>query len=198
VRGLEINPTLMPNNARSMKTYIVRKDILIYLVDETYAKGGYKFSENLIRNNIDRMRIMAFEHKGYVGTLRSVASYFRVNMDLLNEEVRRELFLSKNRIYTKVKDSVPAKYIGDSVVKNSLIANGCIIEGRVENSVLSREVHIGKGAVVKNSIILSNTVVSEEADLEYTVLDKNVGVRPKSRLVGNAEFPMVIRKGGQV
>jgi len=198
VSSVQINPMLTGQGVLSMKTYILRKDMLIYLVEETFAKGGYKFSENLIRDNTDRLKIMAFEHKGYVGTLKSVASYFRLNMSVLDANIRGELFSAKNRIYTKVKDSVPAKYMENAVAKNVLVSNGCIIEGYVENSVLSREVHIGKGAVVKNSIILSNTVIYEGAELEYTVLDKNVNVRPRSRLVGNAAFPMVIRKGGNV
>ncbi|MDR3305356.1 MAG: glucose-1-phosphate adenylyltransferase subunit GlgD [Clostridiales Family XIII bacterium] len=198
VRGIEVDPMLPTLSARSMKTYIVRKDVLIYLVDDSFAKGEFKFSENLLRNNIDRIKMMAFEHKGYVGTMRSVASYFRVNMDLLDPKIRGELFTSKNRIYTKVKDSVPAKYTKSAAVKNSLVANGCIIEGRVENSVLFRDVHVGKDAVIRNSIILANTDVAEEADLEYAILDKNVNVRQRRRLVGNSEFPMVIRKGGLV
>jgi glucose-1-phosphate adenylyltransferase len=121
-------------------------------------------------------------------------------MDLLDAEIRGELFptRTKNRIYTKVKDSVPAKYAETADVKNSLVANGCIIEGCVENSILFRDVHVGRGAKIKNSIVLSNTEVSEEADLDYTILDKNVSVRPKSRLVGSGDYPMVIRKGGFV
>ncbi|MDR1816371.1 MAG: glucose-1-phosphate adenylyltransferase subunit GlgD, partial [Clostridiales Family XIII bacterium] len=184
VTEIEVNPTLSELNALSMKTYIIRKDILIYLVDESYSRGEYLFSEDLLRNNLHRIKVMAYEHKGYVGTMRSVAAYYRMNMDLLDAGVREELLASGNPVYTKVKDSVPAKHTETANVKNSLVANGCIIEGNVENSVLFRDVHIGRGACVKNSIILANTAVSEGAELEYTILDKNVNVRPRSRLVG--------------
>jgi glucose-1-phosphate adenylyltransferase len=198
IRRLEINPGLLTLTARSLKSYIIRKDILIYLVEDCFSKGEYKFSENLLRNNLDRLRIMAFEHKGYVGMLRSTKSYFKVNMDLLKPAVNEELFRSENRIYTKAKDSVSAKYTKTASVKRSLVANECVIEGSVENSVLFRGVYIGRGAKIRNSIILPGSVVANDADLEYIILDKNVSVRSRSRLAGNENFPVVVGKGGMV
>ncbi|MDR0854568.1 MAG: glucose-1-phosphate adenylyltransferase subunit GlgD [Clostridiales Family XIII bacterium] len=195
---LEIDPELTTLSKRSMKTYIIRKDILIYLVEECFSRGEYHFSENLLRNNLHRLKIQGFEHKGYVGSIDSVASYYSINMDLLNTDIRRELFVLKNRVLTKVADGVPARYMDTADVTGSLIANGCIIEGKVENSVIFRHVQIGKGASVKNSIILPGTVVGDDADLEYVILDKNVSMRQRSRLVGNAGFPVVIRKGSLV
>ena len=198
VTGIELNPMQSDLFARNMSTYIIHKDVLIYMVEESYAKGEYQFCEELLRNNIGRAKIMAFEHRGYVGTMRSVAAYYKVNMDLLNAKVRDELLSSKNRIYTKVRDSVPAKYTESAETSGSLIANGCIIEGHVENSVLFRSVHVGRGTTVKNSIILPGTDISENAELENVILDKNVSVRAGSRLVGATDFPVVIRKGSVV
>ena len=198
IRSIEINPGLTLLKARSLKSYIIRKDVLIYLVEECCAKGEYKFSENLLRGNLNRLRIMAFEHKGYVGMLRSVRSYFDVNMDMLDPGVRSKLFPAGNRIYTKSKDSVPAKYTKTASVKRSLVANECVVEGSVENSMLFRDVQIGKGARIKNSIILPGARISEDTDLEYVILDKNVGVRRKSRLIGNENYQIVIGKGGMV
>ncbi|MCL2493194.1 MAG: glucose-1-phosphate adenylyltransferase subunit GlgD [Clostridiales bacterium] len=198
VTGIELNPAHSDLFARNMETYIIGKDTLIYMVEESFAKGEYQFCEELLRNNIGRSKIMAFEHKGYVGTMRSVAAYYKINMDLLNAEVRDELFSSKNRIYTKVRDSVPAKYTMTADVSGSLIANGCIIEGKVENSVLFRSVHVGRDTVVKNSIIFPGTDISEDAELENVILDKNVSVRARNRLIGAVDFPVVIRKGSVV
>ncbi|MDR2035656.1 MAG: glucose-1-phosphate adenylyltransferase subunit GlgD [Coriobacteriales bacterium] len=198
IRSIEVNPTLTTLTAHSLKSYIIRKDILINLVEECYAKGEYKFSENLLRNNLDRLRIMAYEHKGYVGPLKSVQSYFDLNMALLDPKVREELFQEKNRIFTKAKDSVPAKYYNSADVKGSLIANECIIEGSVENSILFRNVHVGRGAKVKNSILLPSVDVREGAELEYVILDKGVNVKRKSRLIGNENYPIVVGKGGTV
>ncbi|GHU65901.1 glucose-1-phosphate adenylyltransferase subunit GlgD [Clostridia bacterium] len=198
VTGLEVNPVLTSLGAHSLKTYIVRKDILIYLVDDSYSKGEYKFSEGLLRSNLDRLRIMGFEHTGYVGAMRSVASYYKVNMEFLREDIRAALFPASHPIYTKTQDSVPTKYISTADTQSSLIANGCVLEGRVENSVIFRNVHVGKDAVIKDSIVLPNTVIAEGAELDHVILDKNVRVRARSRLVGNADFPVVIRKGGMV
>jgi len=198
VTRMEINPQLITLTPRSLKSYIIRKDILIYLVEDSFSKGEYKFSENLLRNNLDRLRIMAFEHKGYVGMLRSAKAYFDVNMDLLKPHVRKELFQDENRIYTKAKDSVPAKYTRHANLKQSLVANECVIDGTVENSVLFRGVYIGRGANVKNAIILPGSVVANDAVLEYVILDKNVSVRSKSRLIGNERFPVVVGKGGMI
>lgn len=196
--GMEINPVLTRLKARSLKSYIIRKDILIFLIEECFSKGMYRFSEDLLRNNIDRLRIMAYEHAGYVGMLRSVQSYYDVNMDLLKREVREELLQSKNRIYTKAKDSVPAKYTATADVKGSLIANECIIEGKVENSVIFRDVRVGKNAIVKDSVLLPSVEVGDGAVLEHVILDKNVSVRSRSRLVGNDRFPVVVGKKGIV
>ena len=198
VRGVEINPMLTTHSARSLKSYIVRKDILMYLVDECFSKGEYKFSENLLRNNVDRIKIMGYEYQGYVGMLRSVSAYFGIHMDMLDEKIRDELFPQDNRIYTKTKDSVPTKYSPTAEVKQSLIANGCIIEGIVENSVLFRDVRVGKGARIKNSIMLPGSKIEESADLEYVILDKASTVRQNSRLIGSKDYPVVIRKRGIV
>jgi glucose-1-phosphate adenylyltransferase len=195
---LEYNPRNTRLRARGLRTYILRKDLLMLLVEESYAKGELGFTKDLLRSNIARLRIMGFEHEGYVGTLFDVASFFKLNMDLLDENLMRELLSSKNRIYTKAMDSVPAKYTKTSVVKNSLIANGCIIEGEVTNSLLFRDVHVGPGAVLKNCIIFNGTEIGEGSNLEYVIFDKLVNVRRGTRLVGNAEFPMVIKKRGAV
>ena len=198
VRSIEIDPVLTIHTARNLKSYIIRKDILTYLVDESFSKGEYKFSEDLLRNNVNRVKIMAYEHKGYVGMLHSVSSYFSINMDLLDAKIRDELFPAGNRIYTKTKDSVPAKYTPTADVKRSLVANECIIEGNVEKSVLFRDVRVGKGANIKNSIIMPGSEIAENAELEYVILDKNVSIRAHCRLIGSEYYPVVIRKGGIV
>jgi glucose-1-phosphate adenylyltransferase len=198
VMEVEVNPGVSALDHISMDTYIIRKDILIYLVEESIAKGEYHFVNDLIRGNLSRLKIMGFEHAGYVGRMHSVAAYYKANMDFLDTKLQKALFRGRNRIFTKVKDEVPAKYIGESHVTNSIVANGCIIEGDVENSILFRGVYVGKGSSVKNSILLPGTEVNDNAELQYVVIDKNVSVRNRSRLIGNAEFPVVIRKGAMV
>ena len=198
VQEIEVNPAASPLRNFSMDTYIIRKETLIYLVEESISRGEYMFVEHLIRGNLNRLKVMGYEHEGYVCRIRSIASYYKANMDFLDAELQQSIFRSRNRILTKGKDAVPAKYTGDASVKNSIVANGCIIEGAVENSVLFRGVFIGKGARVKNSILLEGTEVGDYAELEHVVMDKNVSARNRSRLIGSADFPVIIRKGAMV
>ena len=149
-------------------------------------------------NNLERIKIMGYEHKGYVGRLHSVASYYKLNMDFLNTDIQKNLFYNGNQVYTKIKDEVPAKYLKTASVKNSLIANGCIIEGEVENSILFRGVYVGKGTKIKNSIIMQNSEIYNNSDLEYVILDKSVNIRQGRRLIGDEGFPVIIRKGAIV
>lgn len=195
---LEINSPLSDSKLVGMDTYIIRKELLEYLVEDCASRGKYNFVSDLLMGNVNRLKIMGYKHEGYVGRLHSVASYYKINMDFLDVDVQRDLFYSENQIYTKIKDEVPAKYSKTSNVKNSLIANGCIIEGEVENSLLFRSVYVGKGAKIKNSIIMQDSEVYNNANLEYVILDKSVNIRQGRRLVGDQVFPVIIRKGAIV
>jgi glucose-1-phosphate adenylyltransferase len=119
-------------------------------------------------------------------------------MDFLNPKIQTAIFRGANRIYTKVKDEVPVRYMPTAAVKNSVVANGCIIEGEVENSVLFRGVYIGKGTTVRNSILLPQCEVNDDAEIENVVIDKNVSVRNRTRLIGSMDYPMIIQKGAVV
>jgi glucose-1-phosphate adenylyltransferase len=117
-------------------------------------------------------------------------------MDLRDSRIWHELLLKDmdHRIYTKIKDEAPAKYMEESHVSNSLVANGCIIEGRVENSILFRRVKVGKNAVIRNSIIMQHSVVGDDAQLDYVVCDKNTVIQPEAVLSGSHDNPLCIGK----
>jgi glucose-1-phosphate adenylyltransferase len=198
VRRLETDVEQSTLDCLSMDAFIIRRDLLIYLVDEAVARGDYHFVDGLLKNNIGRIKIMGFEYGGYVSRLHNVASYYRTNMDFLDAEIQHTIFQGRHRIFTKVKDEVPVRYMPTAAVRNSIIANGCIIEGEVENSVLFRGVYIGKGTTVRNSIILPNSEINDDAELENVVIDKNASVRNRTRLIGSAEYPMIIQKGAVV
>ena len=198
VIDLEINASTSDSSKVGMDTYVMRKDLLEYLVEDCMSRGKYNFVSDLLMNNLERIKIMGYEHKGYVGRLHSVASYYKLNMDFLNTDIQKNLFYNGNQVYTKIKDEVPAKYLKTASVKNSLIANGCIIEGEVENSILFRGVYVGKGTKIKNSIIMQNSEIYNNSDLEYVILDKSVNIRQGRRLIGDEGFPVIIRKGAIV
>ena len=129
----------------------------------------------------------------------TIDSYFSVNMDLLDIKTWRLFPQDKqHHIYTKIKDEAPAKYMEESHVSNSLVANGCIIEGRVENSILFRKVKVGKNAVIRNSIIMQHTVIGDDAQLDYVVCDKNAVVQPEAILSGFKDVKPLHRKNGAI
>ena len=121
--------------------------------------------------------------------------FYKTNMDLLDKDVRLELFMGKNHILTRIKDSVPTIYGDECNVTNSLIADGSKIEGTVENSIIFRDVKIAKGAVVKNSIIMQNTTVEEGASLDCVITDKDVVIGCGKTLKGTETMPFIINKG---
>ncbi len=198
VVDMEFNSMLPTSTSTGMDAYVIHKDLLVYLTEDAIARGKYNFVSDVLIPNLNRLKIYGFEHKGFVGRLHSVASYFKLNMDMLDKNVQTELFHTEHPVYTKIRDEVPAKYGNNAVVKNSLIANGCIIEGTVENSVLFRSIYVGKGTTIKDSIIMQDSEVYQNCWLENVILDKQVQVRSGRRLIGNLNYPVIIRKGAVV
>ena len=117
-------------------------------------------------------------------------------MKLLDEKVRESLFID-NAVYTKVRDSAPTKYGTSAVVSNSLIADGCVIEGEVENSILFRGVKVGRGAVIKNAILMQDTQVLENATVNCIITDKNVLIKERSILSGSIDHPFYLSKNAR-
>lgn len=139
---------------------------------------------------------MGYKFDGYCKQIDNIKSFFDTNLELLQKNVRDELFgLSSDMpIYTKVKDTVPTKYGVGANVSNSFVADGCLIEGTVKNSVLFRGVHVGKGATVENCIVMQNSEVMDNCLLENVIFDKEVVLRSGKKLVGQDTYPMVIGK----
>ena len=137
---------------------------------------------------------MGYQMDCYYRRIETILSYFNFNLDLLNYDVRKELFNS-TPVYTKTRDEVPAIYRESAQVKNSLVADGCVIEGNVENSILFRGVHVARGANLKNCIIMQDGYIEEFVELENVILDKDVTVRSHGRMIGQKQYPIVIGKG---
>lgn len=178
----------------SMEMFIMKKEILIDLIYKCIQTGYYSTLKDSIYQNIDSLNVNAYEFNGYIECINSIKRYYIANMDMLNLKTTKELFFKNGVIYTKTKDEAPTKYVNGSNVTNSLIANGCIIEGSVENSILSRHVFIHKNAEVKNSIILQNCEIKSGAKLNNVIIDKNVIINRNKQLKGTPEFPLVIEK----
>lgn len=178
----------------SMGIYLLRRELLIELVQECAAHGNYDFVKDILINKIGKLKMYGFKYDGYWRNLSSVSMYYRTNMEFLNPHTRKELFFDQGRIYTKVKDETPAKYNDEADVKNSIIADGCIIEGTVINSVLFRGVTVKKNAVIRDSIVMQSSMVSEDVTVEYCILDKNVTVTKGKQFRGDPLLPTIISK----
>jgi len=191
---MEHNPRCPKTTLAGMEMFIVERTHLIDLIEEAYARGSHDFSRDILLANINRLNIVGYEYKGFVGRVDSVRSYYENSMLMLDCDIRKQLFEGENLIYTKVKDQVPTKYGAQASVSDSLIADGCVIEGTVENSIISRGVYIGKGAVIRNSIVMQNSVIEENCDIENVVIDKECTLRPSKRLVGQPSYPVILPK----
>ena len=182
--------------AVSMNVIVMKRTLLHRVVLDAISKCYTDFYHDIIVRNLDNMTICAYNYKGYYSLISSLAGYFECNMKLLDKNARDELFGVESRpVFTKVKNSAPAKYCKGAKVKNSLVADGCIIEGEVENCILFRGVKVGKGSVVKNCVRLQDTYVGDNVNLNCVVTDKNVVIKDERTLSGHQTMPFFIDKG---
>lgn len=198
VTSVLINPDISGTCTTSLNVFVMSMDFLIETVNDAMARGNVSFERNILQEKCRELKIKIYEYDNYFSKLNSPESYFKSNMALLEPENARKLFVPKRSIYTKVSDNAPVKYDLDSKVSNSLVADGCIIEGEVENSVLFRGVKVGKGAKVKNCILMQGTVVGDNAELNYLITDKNVSICENHILTSSPQYPMYVGKGASV
>ena len=180
----------------SLNVMVVSRTLLQNLLLDAAAHGFNSFYRDIIGRNIGKLKLKVYRYDGYFSLVGSLESYFHASMKLLRPEARRGLFAIANRpIYTKVRNTPPAKYVDGARVKNSMIADGCIIEGEVENSILFRGVKVGKGTVIKNSILMQDTYVGSDVSLNCVISDKNVIIKDNRTLSGHESMPFFIGKG---
>jgi len=182
----------------SMNMYILKKDFLMELITETASRNLYSFEVDVIQHKHREYKIYGYKYNGFYEQIDGMLSYFAANMSLMDYEKRFILFPRRRPIYTKVRDEAPAKYGIESSVSNSLLADGCIIEGTVENCVLFRGVKIGKGAIVENCIIMQDTEIGNKCEMKYVVTDKNVKVGSFRTLFGTENYPVFVGKNAGV
>ena len=184
----------------SLNIVVMSRRYLSTMVLDAIAHNYVSMNRDIIGRNIGHANFRVYRYDGYFAVISSMADYFDHSLELIhNEKIREELFETKNRpIYTKVRNSAPAKYVDGSKVRNSLIADGCIVEGQVENSILFRGVKVGKGAVVKNSILFQDTFTGSNVSLNYVLTDKDVVIRDGVALSGARSMPIYVAKGKMI
>lgn len=200
VKDLAINHTYNKDNLVGMGMYIVDKQYLIDVVEESVSHGLYRFEKDFLQKYFleQKLSLNIYEFKKTVLRITDIVSYFQCHCDMLDETVRNDIFDPTNPIYTKVRDEVPTYYDEDAIVNNCLIADGCRIMGTVEDSILFRDVTVEAGAVIKHAIIMQGTVVRSGADIEYAIVDKDAEITEDRTLIGAQTAPIIIPKGEKI
>lgn len=192
----EFSDDIRPGQEISTNIMVINRMYLLNILGDAAAHGYTSFFRDVIARNIHHANYRVYHYDGYYTLVSSLAGYFDCSMQLLRADVRDALFgVAERPIYTKVRNSAPTIYRTGSSVGNTLIADGCIIEGTVENSIIFRGVKVGRGSVVRNSILLQDTVVGSGVSLNCVVTDKNTMVRDGRVLSGHETMPFFIGKG---
>jgi len=194
VKDMKKADAFKPGSKVFLGALLIDCNLFIRMIRKAFAQGRQHYFNEVLSKNIRSLRVFGYGYEGYASRVTSIQAYFKASMDILDLKNAHRLFSADNRFYTKIKDAAPAKYMEEAHVTNSRIANGCVIEGRVENSILSRHVRVGRNAVIKNSIIMQNTVIGEDARLEYVICDKNQDIQPEAVLTGTEENPLCVTK----
>lgn len=181
-----------------MGKYLISRKLLMDLVEECMSRNLYDFDRDLLQRRLKELRVYGFEFTGAAYPITSFGSYFSANMALMDPKVRSQLFQPDHPIYTKVRDDMPARYGLGSVVSNSIVADGCVIDGEVENCVLFRGVKVKKGACLRNCVIMQDSIIGENARLDYVVADKDVVFDNNRVLTGHQTYPVYVAKGSKV
>ena len=184
----------------SLNMIVMSTSYLKAMVLEAQTKGFTSMTRDVIARLIGRKSFRIYRYDGYFACISSFADYYQHSMELItNPEARRSLFGVKNRpVYTKVRNSTPTYYAAGSSIKNSMVADGCFIEGNVENSIIFRGAKIGRNATVKNSIIMQDTIVGDGAFLNCVITDKNAVIRDQRMLSGAESQPFYVSKGKMI
>ena len=195
IYGVNRAPYSSDNLNVSLGAYIMRKGYFIQLTSDEQNCGMLRFSRNLIASALDRLNVMAFEFKGYSVHISSIETFFQYNMEILDGKNRNALFdFEGRRIFTSLRDSLPAKYGKCAEIKNSIIADGCQIDGTVIDSVICRNVQVREGAVVKNCILQDDTIVDRNSMLDCIIADRGVIVKEHRSMMGSLTYPVYIER----
>lgn len=191
-------PSISGEVKPALNIYVTRRDFLENIIRESECRSLYSFETDILQHKLHDFKVYGYKYDGYYEIIDGMKTYYKANQEMMGRDVRRNLFSLDKPIYTKVRDVAPAKYGIDANVKGSLIADGCIIDGTVENSVLFRGVTVGKGAVIKNSIVMQGTVIEEKAAFINGISDKDVTLTKNRTITGSADYPVFITKGASV
>ena len=184
----------------SMDIFVLDKKFLMKSIKEMIARDKFHMDRDLVMGGWQRgvVSVNVYQFDGIAMFNESIEEYFRNSLSLIKKNVRDDMFNGRHPIYTKVRFRVPTYYGEHCEIEDSLIADGCMIDGEVEDSVLFRQVTICEDAEVEDCVIMNDAVVGEGAELKYVILDKNVTITPGTKIIGTKKNPIIIKRGETV
>lgn len=192
--SVDFPKSISADDLSSLGVLIFGRDLLIELVNNAYENGGRNIDVDIIADRINDLNICGFRHNGFSAIMTDIKTYTDANMSLLDAGVRTDLFNPERRIFTKNRDDMPTRYGTKSEVNNCFVADGCVIDGKVSGSILSRGVTVKRGAVVENCILMQDCIVGENAVLQNVICDKSVTVGNNTVLKGTCDSVLYIEK----
>ncbi|MCF0112244.1 MAG: glucose-1-phosphate adenylyltransferase subunit GlgD [Erysipelotrichaceae bacterium] len=198
ITGTAVNMGRYKNRNVSLDTYVMTRKLFLDLVDEASRISSLYMFRDILRDCVEPLNVVGYAYKGYCACINSLPAYYNASMELIDHKVAKDLFKPGWPIYTRTNDSVPAYYGEDAKVTNCLIANGCRIEGELENCVLGRGVTVKKGCKIKNAVILPETYIGEDTTIEYAVVDKKVVVKSVKEIKGTETAPAYIKRRDRI
>lgn len=198
--GLVFNrPAGESSGAASLEAYIIKRELLLKMMADCAAANHYHFHRDALNSYLaSGGRINVFFHEGYGKRIMSTESYYNANLDMLNEQNRADLFPADRPVRTKSHEDVSTYYAEGSKAHNCLVADGCIIEGDIENCVISSGVRIKKGAKLRGCVVMRRSEIGEGSVLENVIADKQVKISAGQTIIGSAKLPTVLPKGTEI
>ena len=198
VLSIDLNRGNYKSRHVSLESYVMSKEIFLAMIDQAVNTSSLYWMNDILNDSCKFLDVRGYQYKGYLAAINSFTSYYKTNMDLLNPSERNKLFKEEWPIYTKTSDSAPTHYFKSGSASGSLVSNGCCIEGRIENSVIGRGCYIKKGALVKNCVLSPRTIIGEDVQLEYVVVDKKVEISHVKEVKGTAEKPAYVKRNDKI
>ena len=194
ITDFEEKPINAETSTVSTGVYIVRRRMLIELIEKSMQEERYDFVKDILIRYKNVKKIYGYKIESYWNNISTVDAYYKTNMDFLKPEVRKYFFKDLPSVYSKVSDQPPAKYNPGAIVKNSLVGSGSIINGTIENSVIFKKVFVGNNCVIKNSIILNDVYLGDNTYIENCIVESRDTIRANTRHVGEDGIKIVIEK----
>ncbi len=198
VIDIEKNRGKFKNRHASLSAYVMSKELFMNMVHLADNLSSFYTLRDALQEQVKDLKMMGYSVDSYVACINSIQAYFDANQELLNAKLASKLFSLDWPIHTRTNDSCPTRYTKDAKVVNTMISNGCLIEGELKNSVIGRGVVVNKGVVIENSIVLAGAIISENTTIKNSIVDKEAIVDKTKELIGKTDQVMYVKRSDRI